>query len=529
MHPSGALSDTFAAQWEGVCSIRRLLSMEAQPPVEEVLKCGILARLVHLLATSQHPKLQFEACWAITNIASTEHTRAVVDAGAVAPLVAGMMSADAELREQSIWCVGNIAGDCARFRDLVLATPNVLNALLTNLQNPSSITLLRNATWTLSNFCRGKPSPSEEQVKAMVPALAWLLINGTDRDVVQDAAWGLSYLTDGPQATVQAVLDAPGVVARCVALMGHSEATMTVPALRVIGNFICGSDTQTQAACDAGALGALLPLLTHPRRNIKREAAWAVSNVAAGTSEQLAAVMAQPGLMDAVVSLLRKGETTDWNVRKEAAWVVSNVATVGAARHGEALLALGVVVPLADLLSSTQDHRILSVVLDAVGAMLSMSHRGAAAPHLSAKSIADKFEEAGLVDALEHLQTFVPDDVNEKVVKILQQHYPEAEGTVADAGGEEEGAYRGAGAAAGGFAWGAPSSSAAAAGSAFGSAFGSAGALSAVSSNAAPGSIVPMFGFGAQPAAAAPSCAAGAGAFPSATPQHFSFTGMSFT
>jgi hypothetical protein len=415
--------------------------MEAHPPVEGVLRSGVLPRLVHLLAASPNPKLQFEAAWAITNIASTEHTRVVVEAGAIGPLVAGMMSADADVREQCIWCVGNIAGDCASFRDAVLATPNVLAALLTNIQQPSTLALLRNATWTLSNFCRGKPSPTPAQVSAMVPALAWLLQNGNDKEVVQDAAWGLSYLTDGEEATVQAVMDAPGVVARCVALMGHAEATVTVPALRVIGNFICGNDRQTQAAVEAGALGALLPLLSHPRRNIKREAAWAVSNVAAGTQAQLAAVMAQPGLMAAVVALLRKGEATDWNVRKEAAYVVSNVAAVGAAVHGEALLELGVVQPLTDLLSSTQDHRILSVVLDAVEAMLSMSARGAVAPHLSAAQLAVRFEEAGLVDALEHMQTFVPDDVNDKCVRILRLHFADAEeeegGGEALEGGEE--------------------------------------------------------------------------------------------
>ena len=100
---------------EGVVCIRRLLSKESSPPVEAVLGANILPRLVHILgAATNDPKLQFEAAWAITNIASTEFTRHVVDANAVEPLVAGMMSADATLRDQCIWCIGNIAGDCPK-------------------------------------------------------------------------------------------------------------------------------------------------------------------------------------------------------------------------------------------------------------------------------------------------------------------------------------------------------------------------------------------------------------------------------
>ena len=51
-------------------------------------------------------------------------------------------------------------------------------------------------------------------------------------------------------------------------LMGHAELTVVTPALRIVGNFISGSDTQTSAAIAAGALPALVPLLAHPRRTL---------------------------------------------------------------------------------------------------------------------------------------------------------------------------------------------------------------------------------------------------------------------
>ncbi len=410
-----------ARQLEGVNAIRRLLSKESKPPVEAVLRAGVLPRLVQLLAggAGVDTKLQFEAAWAITNVASTEHTSAVVEAGAVPPLVAGMMSGDPELRDQCIWCLGNIAGDCAAYRDGLLNTPNALQAIMMNVQQPHSLQLLRNATWTLSNLCRGKPSPAAAHAQAVVPALAYLVTH-TDKDVLTDALWGLSYLTDG-EALMQTVMDA-GVVPRCVELMGHAELTVVTPAMRIIGNFISGNDRQTQAALDAGALAAITPLLSHANKTVRREACWAVSNVAAGTRDQLSLLMTTPALMPAVVRLLSKG--SEPACRKEAAWVVCNVATVGSQEHAAAVLALGVVRPLTDLLATTQDPRILSVVLDALKSLLDMAAQNKlGAPGGARGTLADAFEEAGLLDALESIQQYAQDEVYQKCVTIIDSHF----------------------------------------------------------------------------------------------------------
>ena len=74
---AGIQSDDPERQLIATQAARKILSRDMNPPIDVLIKCGIIPRMVTFLAYNNMPKLQYEAAWALTNITSgtSEQTR----------------------------------------------------------------------------------------------------------------------------------------------------------------------------------------------------------------------------------------------------------------------------------------------------------------------------------------------------------------------------------------------------------------------------------------------------------------------
>uniref|UniRef100_M4BD43 Importin subunit alpha n=1 Tax=Hyaloperonospora arabidopsidis (strain Emoy2) TaxID=559515 RepID=M4BD43_HYAAE len=400
-----------------VSKLRRLLSLEHEPPIQQVINLGVVPLLVDFLRRDGRPEMQFEAAWALTNIASgtTEHTAEVIRCGAVELLCGLLLSPNEDVCEQAVWALGNIAGDSPHCRDVVINAGAMMPLLAVLRRSSGKFTILRNAAWTLSNFCRGKPRP---EFALISPALQLLphLIHSPDNEVVVDACWALSYFSDGTTETIQAVIDA-GVCRRVVDLMGHTKTSIQTPALRTIGNIVTGNERQTQLMLDLVVLPRLVQLLKHEKKLIRKEACWAISNITAGSASQIQEVIDA----NVIPPLLFQLMAVELDVRKEAAWAISNATSGGTTKQINYLVQQGCIPPLVKLLG-VQDPRVVNVSLDALENILRVGEADMSLADTENR-MARYIEEADGIELIQNLQLHQEEDIYEKSVRIIRDYF----------------------------------------------------------------------------------------------------------
>lgn len=343
-------------QLAAVQAARKLLSSDKNPPINDLIDSQILPILVDCLKQNNHTMLQFEAAWALTNIASgtSEQTNRVVEAGAV-PLFLQLLSSPApNVCEQAVWALGNIIGDGPDLRNYVIQH-GVVEPLLSFIKPDIPITFLRNVTWVIVNLCRNKdPPPPVATIYEILPALN-VLIHHTDTNTLVDTVWAISYLTDGGNEQIQMVIDSD-IVPKLIPLLGHAEVKVQTAALRAVGNIVTGTDEQTQVVLNYDALSYFPALLSHQKEKIRKEAVWFLSNITAGNQPQVQAVI-DCGLLPRIIENLSKGE---FQTQREAAWAISNLTISGNREQVFTLIKEGVIPPFCNLLQC-EDAQVLNV------------------------------------------------------------------------------------------------------------------------------------------------------------------------
>jgi len=408
-----------STQLEGVRKIRKSLSRNTNPPIQVFIKLGALPKLVSFLSWNHNTDMLFEACWAITNIASgnSDQTKQLVEHKVIEPLIR-LLLCEERVADQAIWALGNIAGDSPEFRNLVLDC-NILDSLLTLadklfLNYQTNLHRIRNIAWTCTNLCRNRYPPTEMRYIEYILPLINKLMHIPDNQVVADALWGLSYVTDCPVDRVNRVieLNMHVILINMLASCESNTKELVLPALRSLGNIASGSDEQTQVIVDCN-FAAALSLVVQKKfdvNNLNKELCWVISNLLAGSPAQIKKVI-DCNLLPWVIN---QCNFADFRVRKEAVWALTNLINSGNASQTTLTLNSGGVEALCSMLDCP-DATICETAMNGLHSLCSKESLR--------RTAVLKIEECGGLDKIEQLQQHENENVYQMSFCLIDRFF----------------------------------------------------------------------------------------------------------
>ena len=253
-----------------------------------------------------------------------------------------------------------------------------------------------------------------------------------DDEVLIDACWAISYLSDGSNDKIQSVIEV-GIPRRLVELLMHASTSVQTPALRSVGNIVTGDDIQTQVIINCGALPALLSLLSSTKDGIRKEACWTISNITAGNPTQIQAVI-DANIIPPLINLLSNG---DFKTRKEACWAISNATSGGLQKPDQIryLVSQGCIKPLCDLLSCP-DNKIIQVALDGLENILKVGDLDKESGQMGSNDNVNRYalfiEEAGGMEKIHDCQNNANEEIYMKAYNIIEKYFSDEDEAGAD-------------------------------------------------------------------------------------------------
>ncbi|GAB2229663.1 hypothetical protein Drorol1_Dr00013913 [Drosera rotundifolia] len=311
--------------------LRQLLSRSEFPPVEAALKAGAIPVLVQCLSFGSADEQLLEAAWCLTNIAAgwPEETKALVPA---LPLLIAHLGekSSSPVAEQCAWALGNVAGEDEELREILLSQGALLP--LARMILPDKGSTVRTAAWAMSNLIKG-PNPRAATDLIRIDGVLDAIIRHlrkADEELTTEVAWVVVYLSALSNIAASMMVKSSVVQLLAERLATSNSLQMLIPVLRSLGNLVAGEPRTTTDVLVPGseftdyAVAALVKCLKSEHRVLKKEAAWVLSNIAAGYIQHKQSIYSS----EAVPVLLHLLSTAPFDIRKEAGYVIGNLCVM---------------------------------------------------------------------------------------------------------------------------------------------------------------------------------------------------------
>ena len=277
--------------------------------------------------------------------------------GVIEKLIPLLYSPHEKVWSQAVLAYLNISGDRAATRDLVLVQERITSRIIflteeqTTILNWSSLSTstdeqsnnneerlenIRNLAWVIKNCCDRKPIPIFSYTKQFVPTLMLLLeSSSSDEDILLYTFHAISRLTEIPEMEIDELL-----TTGCISLMFEIyQRNNKVESLRyyislVCNNLVAGNEHRISFVIhDLNGIELLYDNLAWKYStdrfssqysiDTRRKACRALSNICAGTHEQVKKVVEHSHLLSLLSKMMN---TSSYEIVDEIVWIIGNIS-----------------------------------------------------------------------------------------------------------------------------------------------------------------------------------------------------------
>ena len=408
-------SQNIDEKFKGLIGLRKLLSIESTAPIQEIIDLNLVPELINLLDNPLY-EFKYEATYCLCNIASgtPDQAKTIIIYGGIPKILNLLDCTIEEIKSQTIWLVSNLVSDSDKIRAALIEN-KIFDKILTILSTTNNESYINLSAWAISNFFKVKPVLNYDICKKAFNniARAVLIYNKDDEDFITDVCFFFSVVTHKYKEFNQEIIDT-GLLQKIIKFLDTKKKNIILTSLRIIGNIACTENAnQTQKLIDLGVLEKLKYTLFNENISIRRESAFILSNIAAGTQKQIEAVIDQN-----FFQILYKVFTNDnQKVKKEAIIAIANLTNVEDEKYMKKIFEDNILMIILELLKKEDAFYILIGLEILVNIFIFIEKKG------RKKEFQNECEKMGISDVLEKLQMNENQMVYEKTLTILETYF----------------------------------------------------------------------------------------------------------
>ena len=446
----------------GIKTFRRALT-EYQPEkiIDNIVRGGLLdkifflldlpfyySKLVDLTKDERVGTIQFEAAWCLTNIAATHQTIAIMEHKNSLDVLgrAIYQSKFANVREQALWCVANMAGfdgkKTTHFRKQILGNNSIMEGMFINIKNPANPSLLCTSIWALGNTIQDRSPPKLEQIQVLLDAVTDVYgevykksdLAADERDKIFEEVFsalrkGMWFNTEVIEHVGKSATFIPHMMGTLKQARRSGNLAVMVRAMRCIEIFLSKGSLSIQDALIANDfLGEATHLLREQKNDhLLIEVCSALGNYLNGADSQRFKSFRARGCLASVVEV---AHASSWYVKKEAYRVLFKFLIFADHNGRIHFFSTGCAIQvLCESLESTKNLD-KSLCLDALRAVESLLQDDR--EHKGELGVCRRLQEFHGFSTIERMQTLSVTDIQEMAAFIVDEYFAHDENEAED-------------------------------------------------------------------------------------------------